>query len=86
MQAPTRTTLYLNITVAQNVTVLPRILQVISRRGLILTSLVTTPQQDGSSVLACTVQTPERWQGTIAPLLERLHDVILVEVVKGDTS
>lgn len=68
-------TLDLLLTVRQSVTVLPRCLQILSRRGFVLTKLVTEKTKEGDTVLHFTVSGPKRWHKQLVRLLERLVDV-----------
>lgn len=86
MQHITGATLDLDITVVHNVTVLPRMLQVISRRGMVMTKLSTDQIAGGRAVLHCSIESPVRWHKTIAPLLERLIDVESVVVIDKGSS
>ena len=70
----------LRLEVQQSTTVLPRCLQILSRRGFVLTHLKTT-ETDTSAVLMLTVRGPVRWQQALPRLLSRLVDVNAVSVV-----
>ena len=69
------TTMQLIITAKQGVTLLPRCLQVLSRRGCIITKLETESATNGAVMLRADVQAPAKWQSVLPGLLERLHDV-----------
>jgi acetolactate synthase regulatory subunit len=70
----------LDIEVTQNVTVLPRILQILSRRGIILESISTEQIDDLTAVLHCSLLAPTTWHDPIGPLLLRLVDVKDVKI------
>lgn len=70
--------LKLQLTVRQGVMVLPRCLQVLSRRGYQLTVLQTRQGDDGDAVLYMTIEGNIRWHKDIAALLERVIDVRFV--------
>ncbi len=67
--------LQLELTIRPGVTVLPRCLQILSRRGFILTKLTSRRQPGGLIILECIVEGPKRWHTPIITLLERLTDV-----------
>ncbi len=68
------------ITARHNHTLLPRILQILSRRGCTLIRLDTQPIGGDMARLNCTIQAPERWHGSLPGLLLRLIDIESVEV------
>ncbi len=70
----------LRLTVHDVVTVLPRCLQILSRRGFRLTQLVST-QEGAIRHLTCTIEGPVRWHGSIVLYLRRVHDVIDAQLV-----
>lgn len=74
-----RADLALHILVLQSVTVLPRCMQILSRRGFTLLRLDTEHAADGLAVLRCTVRGPERWHDQLTSLIERLTDVVSVQ-------
>lgn len=80
MQNSSAATLHLTIDVQQNVTVLPRCLQILSRRGFILTTLTTEQLPDGEARLVCSAEGPRDWHDAIPGLLEKLVDVRSVGV------
>ena len=70
------TTLELTVVGKQGVTLLPRCLQVLSRRGCMVTKLTTEPAADDQLVrLRLDVQAPTKWEVALPGLIERLHDV-----------
>jgi acetolactate synthase regulatory subunit len=73
-------TLELQLTVRSSVTVLPRCLQVLSRRGFVLLELSTEQTENAQMVLHCTINGPVRWHEPLVRLLERLVDVERVTV------
>lgn len=78
--------LQLDITARQNVTVLPRILQVLSRRGVILHGLHTQKLDDRTVLLRCIIETPVAWRHSLPSLLVRLVDVQSVQIVQEDNN
>ncbi len=74
-------TIKLRIQVKQNVTVLPRILQVFSRRSIVMRDLMTNDLRGGRAELWCTIQTTSKWEESIPDLLSRLVDVENVEIM-----
>lgn len=74
MTMTTRTKMELQLTVRQNTTVLPRILQVLSRRGFTVTSLQTNGPAN-ETCLSMTVLGPAKWEHALPQLLLRLVDV-----------
>jgi acetolactate synthase regulatory subunit len=70
-----RTQLQLRVTARQSVTVLPRCLQILSRRGYILTELTTEPVDDSTVVLTLAVEGQARWHDSIVNLLSRVVEV-----------
>ena len=67
--------LHLSITARQNQTVLPRCLQILSRRGFTLLALETTRIDDIFVSLEISCTGPARWHISIVGLLEKLVDV-----------
>jgi acetolactate synthase regulatory subunit len=80
MPTETKTTLKLRLTVRQGVTVLPRCLQVLSRRGYILTGMTSRKAGATVSVLSLTLEGADRWHAAIPHLLSRIIDVDEVQV------
>jgi acetolactate synthase small subunit len=70
-----KTPLRLTMTITPTVTVLPRVMQILSRRGYILQELQTSEISTHLSEVRCTVVGPVHWHDAIGPLLERLVDV-----------
>lgn len=70
----------INLVIAanDNVMMVPRILQILSRRGYRLTKLETT-QTDGQTLYRCRVEGEERWQASMAGLIAKLPDVERVD-------
>lgn len=69
-------TLY--ISAYPSVTLLPRCLQILSRRSFTLNGLQTETQEDGTILLHCDVTGPEQWEKPLIHLLARCVDVIAV--------
>lgn len=84
MPGEQRPYLQLDITARQNVTVMPRILQVLSRRGVILHGLHTKKLDNHTVLLHCILETPVAWQHSLPSLLVRLVDVQSVQIVRAD--
>jgi acetolactate synthase regulatory subunit len=78
------THLHLKITVRQNRTVLPRCLQLVSRRGFVLKALLTQQRQPAIAQLHCTLYGPTRWHGSIPLLLNKTTDVLAVERIEDN--
>ncbi len=82
----------LDITCQPATTVLPRCLQILSRRGYMLTHLETLPAAQGDRqasdtvVMRCTLHGPERWHEALLPLLERIVDVRSVRRIAPGTA
>lgn len=76
--------LHLRITVNQNKTVLPRCLQILSRRGFVLKALLTYEISPAIAQLHCAVQGPERWHEVLPQLLSKAVDVLAVERIEVD--
>lgn len=70
------TELHLRLTVQQGVTVLPRILQILSRRGFTLTDLTTKPHANGTATLLLTTVGDSHWHDAVPHLVSRLVDVL----------
>ncbi|HEX8182267.1 MAG TPA: hypothetical protein VF575_01545 [Candidatus Saccharimonadales bacterium] len=77
---PANTTCTLVITAKDTMTVLPRCLQILSRRGCKLTALTTGTLPNAEVVMRCTILAPGRWQEPLIKLLERIVDVRHVEL------
>jgi acetolactate synthase regulatory subunit len=73
--------LQITITARRSTTVLPRCLQILSRRSYILTGLRSTWPDDSTIVMECTLTGPERWHAAVVSLLERVIDVQAVTTV-----
>jgi acetolactate synthase regulatory subunit len=67
--------LKLRITVKQSQTVLPRCLQILSRRGCTLLELSTEDLGNGAVVLHCVISAPPQWRVALPALLEKSVDV-----------
>lgn len=63
------------VTARQGVTLLPRCLQVLSRRGYIIQNIRTDDNPDGSVTLHITARGPDRWHNAVPDLLNKLTDV-----------
>lgn len=74
------TPLDLQLTVKPNTTVLPRCLQILSRRGYMLIDMKTEVKSNGDAVLLCHVSGPASWHQSIGGLLLKLTDVKAVTV------
>jgi acetolactate synthase regulatory subunit len=72
--------LHLKLTVRQSVTVMPRCLQILSRRGYIVNKLLTEPIDDTSAVIRLSVIGQQRWHTAIPHLLSRIVEVENVTV------
>lgn len=72
---PHHEVMVLEVIVRRSVTVLPRILQVLSRRGITLETLQTTYLGADTAVLQMSVVAPLKWHGSIAGLITKLVDV-----------
>lgn len=72
------------VTVKNNVTILPRLLQILSRRGVTLTELRTETLSESRAKLHCTLMVPEQWHSSLSSLLLKLVDVEAVSEVKVD--
>lgn len=70
-----QTTLKLTLTARPTVTVLPRCLQILSRRGYRLTQLSAEEQRDGLETVHLVAVGPSRWHPAIPNLIARLVDV-----------
>jgi acetolactate synthase regulatory subunit len=73
--------LNLSLTVMQNSTVLPRCLQVLSRRGYVLCKLDTIPMGNGQAQIHMTVIGDATKHQSIPGLLARLIDVVEVKEI-----
>lgn len=71
--------LKLTLTVRNTITVLPRCLQVLSRRGFMLVSLRTDDSGD-TALLRILVVGPKHWHAAVPELLSKLVDVQSVTV------
>lgn len=69
------------ITVWRSVTVFPRILQVLSRRGCIVESMCSDQNGENESVITLRVSGDPRWYTPLPDLLRRIVDVQDVQVV-----
>ncbi len=76
--------LYVSITAQCNTSVLPRCLQILSRRGFMLTELQTEQFGTSQIIMHCTLLGPDRWHSSLIPLLERVVDVIGVKEITHD--
>lgn len=72
--------LYFEVVAKKTVTVLPRILQVLSRRSFLLEELSTEALPDGMVRLSCAASGPVRWFESLPGFLEKLVDVKSVTV------
>jgi acetolactate synthase regulatory subunit len=75
-------TLRLKIGAYNNRTVLPRCLQILSRRGFRLTTLLTREIRHGEVELHCILEGPSEWHESIPELLNKTVDVLYVEAVQ----
>lgn len=77
----------LQITAEQSVTLMPRIMQILSRRGLVLIRLRTIPDENTNMVtLRLIVRGELRWHSSLPELIRRLVDVIDVHTEKEPTD
>lgn len=72
--------LKLKITARQHTTLLPRCLQILSRRGFILEELHTRVE-DTHIILSISLMGPTKWHAYIPNLLARLYDIDEIEVI-----
>jgi acetolactate synthase regulatory subunit len=63
------------LTVRQSVTVLPRCLQILSRRGFTLLELSTEPTDGGFAKLTMVVKGNRSWHSALPHLLQRVIDI-----------
>jgi hypothetical protein len=76
MQRPENSTAVLVLTVRPGITVLPRCLQILSRRGYMLTALRTTELSTSTTQLTLTLTGPPHWQAALPNLMTRLVEVL----------
>lgn len=76
--------LHLKITAAASHTVLPRCLQVLSRRRFTLKALLTRDLSPSQIEMHCTVQGPLHWHDSLPGLLTKTAEVYNVERVTED--
>lgn len=74
----TNTQLTLHITATPSLTLLPRCLQILSRRGFLLTDVTTENVSDVAVILHLAVVGPLRWHQPIVSLLGRVVEVSAV--------
>jgi acetolactate synthase small subunit len=75
-----KTTMTLYVTVRQSITVLPRCLQILSRRGYKLLDLTTEPIDDSVARLKMVVEGYSSWHDALPHLLHRIVEVDEVTV------
>ena len=71
------------LTVEDSTMVVPRMLQVLSRRGFVLRSLSTDQLDDGILKLQCTVEGAAQWEKTLPGLLHKLVEVHSIRLMNG---
>lgn len=73
--------MFFEIVAERSISVLPRVLQVLSRRGFLVEELSTENLPRGMCKLSCTVSGPAHWHKSIPGLLGKLVEVQSVQVV-----
>lgn len=83
MPASALTQVTLTLQVYPSITVLPRVLQILSRRGYRLLDLSTRTEAPETARMICRVEGPAHWHPRIGALIDKLidvHSVTLEEV------
>lgn len=79
---------HMHITANESVTLLPRILQILSRRGFTLMELRTSATPDDNDdapiELNMTIKGDTKWKNSLPSLISRLIDVVDVHI--GETN
>ncbi len=70
----------LDIVAEDSISLLPRVLQILSRRGCLVREISTDQLENGRIQLTCYIEAPEQWTPALPGLIRRLIDVDTVAV------